>query len=102
MIGTKFDRWDIAGNVHFLGYITRLMSSNPHAWGPPNSWIQSECTRIAVRHKNAWAQDMREGKGVSEQGEFIEYTLNEQKAAWIALMEQAEAAIASMREKAAA
>lgn len=102
MIGTRVDRWDIAGNTHFLGYITRKFSLDSHAWGPPNSWIQAECTRIAVRHKNAWAQDMREGKGASDQGECIEYTLEEQKAAWIALMEQAEEAISAMRQKAAA
>jgi hypothetical protein len=102
MIGAKFDRWDVAGNIHFLGYITRRFAADSHAWGPPKSYEQAECTRIAVRHKNAWAQDMREGKGTTPEGECVEYTLEEQKALWESVMRSAEEAISLARAGVAA
>lgn len=97
----KFDDWDRAGNIHFLGYITRRLSEKPRAWGAPNSREQQDATRIALRYKTAWAVDMREGRGVSPDGEVIPYSPDEQKSSWADLMEQAEAAIALAQAKAA-
>jgi len=99
---SSFDRWAIEANTHFLGYVTRRLADDPRAWGPPKSAEQAECTRIAVQYKNAWAQDMREGKGTTTEGEFIEYPPDEQKALWESVMRSAEEAIALSRAGAAA
>src|SRR5690242_2201836 len=42
------DRWAIAANMHFLGYITRRFEHDARAWGRPGSGQQAEATRIAV------------------------------------------------------
>jgi len=98
----SIDRWAVEANTHFLGYITRRLAEDPRAWGMAGSTEQAECTRIAMRYKNAWAEDMREGKGVTPEGEFIEYTPEERKSSWDDLIRQAESAIALARAGAAA
>lgn len=99
----KFDEWDIAGNQHLLGYITRRFKENPRCWGAPYSRQQADATGMVVMAKNVWVQDAREGKGVDPAtGELMPYSIEEQKAAWIDGMHQAEVAIARMLADAAA
>lgn len=58
--GPKFDDWDISANVRFWKYTTHRLTESYRPWGAPGTPEHAECTRIAVRYKNAWAQDMRE------------------------------------------
>lgn len=80
MNGTNFDRWDIAGNSHFLAYVLRKMSVK--------RCFNADETRILVRYKNAWAQEMRE---VSVNGSVA---VEVQKAQWKDFIGGAEAEMA--------
>jgi hypothetical protein len=60
-LSQKFDGWDITANNRFWKYVTKRLTDEPRAWGAPASTQQAEATRVLVRYKNAWAQDMREG-----------------------------------------
>lgn len=104
----QFDGWDISGNFRFLKYVTNRLTSNPRAWGGPppgepwfrngnpTSGAQAESTRIAVRYKNAWAQDMREGYLVNPgTGEIVPPGLEEQAQTFAECMKRAEADIAA-------
>jgi len=91
----KFDTCDLTANDRLLKYVTARLSANPRAWSAPGSTQQAEATRIAVRHKNAWAQDMREMKLVDpETGETPPYSLAEQETYWVECMKRAETDIA--------
>lgn len=83
MNGTNFDRWDIAGNSHFLAYVLRKMSVK--------RCFSADETRILVRYKNAWAQDMRE---VSVNGMVA---VEVQKASWKDFIEGAETEMSRAR-----
>lgn len=85
MNGTDFDRWAIAGNSHFLAYVLRKMAVK-RCFNPTE-------TRILVRYKNSWAQEMREA---SVNGSVA---VEVQKASWKDFIEGAEAEM--VREKAA-
>lgn len=99
---STFDRWDIAGNLHFLGYVTRTLTAEVRKWGMPNSAQQRDATLVAVKYKNAWATDMREW-GIDEAtGELIEPTPEQQETAWDECMRMAEAEIAQLFVRAAA
>jgi hypothetical protein len=83
--------WEIKANKHLLGYINRRLSDNPRAYGAPNSAQQRAATEILVRYKHGWAIDMHEGKGVDrDSGEYIGYSLSEQRKAWEDCMRTAE------------
>lgn len=96
----QLDGWDITSNNRFRKYIThRLMTQDPRAWGAPASTQQAECTRIAVRYKNAWAQDMRESDELDQAtGEVIRASDELQDRAWIDCMRRAEADIEIYRK----
>lgn len=99
----KFDGCDLAGNFRLLKYITERFKEDPRAWGVSGSTQQAEATQIAVRYKNAWAQDMREMKLADpETGELPPYTFAEQEATWNEGMKRAEADIAGYLQAAAA
>lgn len=99
----KFDGWDIAGNMRFWKYITHRLTARPRAWGVRGSAQQAESTRIAVRYKNTWAQDMRESDVMdAATGEVIQATQEVQDRAWVDCMERAEADIAVYLEGKAA
>lgn len=79
----EFDDMAIAANIRFLKYVTTRLAARPRAWGAPGSAQQAEATRIAVRYKNAWAQDLREWGTPNP-------TLEEQNTAWEGCMARAE------------
>lgn len=117
--GFTGDKWDMGGNLHLLGHITRAMKVDPRCYGPikpftfrwlkdeqrmenPASEQQAVSTRILLRYKHAWATDMREW-GVDEiTGEVIEPSPEQQKTAWDDCMRMAEAEIAHLSARAAA
>jgi len=99
----KFDGCDIAANLRLLNYIKIRFAKEPRAWGAPGSIQLMEATQIAVRYKNAWAQDMRElGPPDLETGELPKYTLQQQNATWDEGMRRAEADIAALSRAVAA
>jgi hypothetical protein len=99
----NLDAWEIQANKHLLGYINRRLSDNSRAYGAPNSAQQRAATEILVRYKHGWAIDMHEGKSVDpESGEFIGYSLEEQRRAWDGCMRTAEAEIAQLSARVAA
>src|SRR5690242_10333455 len=51
--GPKLDGWDISGNMKFWKYITHRLTAEYRPWGAPWTEEHAECTRIAVRYKNA-------------------------------------------------
>lgn len=61
----KFDGWDVRGNDRFLKYIGHHLVENFRPWGEAWTGEHAECTKIAVRYKNAWTQDMRERYGIN-------------------------------------
>lgn len=99
----KFDGCEIQSNFRFLNYVKARFQDEPRAWGAPNSIQQAEATQIAVRYKNAWAQDMREFKSTDSQtGKLVPYTLAEQDLHWNECMRRAESDIAAYMQAAAA
>ncbi len=99
----KFDGCDIAANFRLFKYITERFKDAPYAWGASGSAEQANATQIAVRYKNAWAQDMRELKLADpESGELPKYTMAEQDATWDEGMRRAEADIAGLLQSMAA
>jgi hypothetical protein len=72
----RFDKWDIAGNQHFLAEVLRRMH-----WQKPFTAAE---TIVYVRWKNAWARDCREEE-VGDKGVSIE----KQKLWWADVMERA-------------
>lgn len=56
-------KWDIIANTLFLKYITTRLALRPYAWGPWSTYghdemPQGEATRVAVWHKNLFAEEM--------------------------------------------
>ena len=101
MIG--LDSWERKANEHLLSYINRRLSDNSRVYGAPGSAQQRAATEILVRYKHGWAIDMHEGKGVDiESGEFIGYSLEEQRRAWDECMRRGESEIAMLYARAAA
>lgn len=62
------DHWHVLANRLFLQYIRERLGANPRAWGPVPSYpyglrhdtVQAHCTRIAVTHKNRFADFLAE------------------------------------------
>lgn len=99
----KFDGCDLAGNFRLLNYVKTRLAKEPRAWGAPGSAQLIEATQIAVRYKNAWAQDMRELKLADpETGELSQYTMVEQDAYWNEGMRRAESEIVMLLQAKAA
>lgn len=96
--GPKFDQWDISANIRFWKYITHRLTESYRPWGAPWSTEHAECTRIAVRYKNAWAQDMREAMTMNEAtGEIVPPPDQEQSRLFGECMKRAEADITVYR-----
>ena len=88
------DGWDISANNRFLKYVSHRLTEAPRAWGPAGSTRQAESTRIAVRYKNAWAQDMREDHVMDQStGEVMPPATEEQARTFAECMRRAEADI---------
>jgi hypothetical protein len=101
--GPKFDGWDISGNMRFWKYITHRLMENYRPWGAPWTEEHAECTRIAVRYKNAWAQDMRESEKMdTSTGEVIRLSEQEQMRLFAECMKRAEDDIVVYRQRKAA
>jgi len=101
--GPKFDGWDIGGNIRFWQYITHRLTESYRPWGAPWSEEHAECTRIAVRYKNAWAQDMRESETMdTNTGEITRLTEQEQACQFAKCMARAEDDILQFRQRKAA
>lgn len=83
--GFRGDHWDVAANNHLMAVVLRSLAVK-RCYNP-------EETRILVRYKNAWAQDMRETAVNDEVDPQI------QRTAWRDFMEGA--AQAMIRELAA-
>lgn len=99
----KFDGCDIQSNFRFLNYVKARFLKEPRAWGAHGSTQLAEATKIAVRYKNAWAQDMREFKSADSQtGELIPYTMAEQNLHWDECMRRAESDIVTYMQAVAA
>jgi hypothetical protein len=96
----KFDGWDISGNVRFHKYITHRLTENFRPWGAAWTEEHAECTRIAVRYKNAWAQDMREHTDAD--GVITQPSEEYQASAFADCMRRAEADIELYRKGIAA
>lgn len=95
---TAYDGWDVSGNVRLLKHVTQVSCGGHRPWGPPWTEQHAECTRIAVRYKHAWAQDMRESFTLDQAtGELIPPTREIQDANWLECMRRAEADIAAYR-----
>lgn len=101
--GPELDGWDISGNMRFRRYITHRLTQDTRAWGVPCTAEQAECTRIAVRYKNAWAQDMRESTTLQpDTGEVIQPPVTQQRRQFVDCMQRAESDIRAYRTRAAA
>jgi hypothetical protein len=99
----QFDGWDISANVRFHKYITHRLTENYRPWGPAWTPGHAECTRIAVRYKNAWAQDMRESSTADlSTGEITRPTEEYQASAFADCMRRAETDIAVYQQGKAA
>jgi hypothetical protein len=101
--GPKFDGWDISGNMRFWKYISHRLTESHRPWGAPWSQEHAECTRIAVRYKNAWAQDMREATTMdTATGEIVQPPEFEQARQFSECMRRAESDIVVYRRGQAA
>jgi len=82
--GPQFDKWDIAGNQHFMAYVlTRLKQKRP---------LTEDETRIMVKCKNAWAEDMR-----ADADPDTGMPVPQQKATWAECMANGEAECARIQ-----
>ena len=79
----EFDGWARCANRHLLAYVMRQASQRIYYAPDP--------TRILVKYKNAWAQDMRDE---AVNGEVL---VERQKLTWSQCMERAETEIAKAR-----
>lgn len=101
--GPKLDGWDIAGNTRFFKYISHRLTESYRPWGASWTAEHAECTRIAVRYKNAWAQDMREASSVDiSTGEIVHSADEYQARTFAECMRRAEADIVVYRQGMAA
>ena len=106
----KGDGWDICANLRLLKYTvkrlaprgsSRVYGDTAHN-GISLSWTPEfeECTNILVRHKNAWAADMREWNLDQETGEVLpgHPPVEDQNRTWVQAMAAAEKEIAAYRK----
>ncbi len=91
------DGWDISANTRFWKYITHRLAESHRPWGAAKTEEHAESTRIAVRYKNAWAQDMREACD-PKTGEIIVPPRDQQDRQFVECMRRAEVDIADYRE----
>lgn len=107
----KGDGWDICANLRLLKHVVRRLSARGHSqdYGEtgicPLRWSPEfeESTNILVRHKNAWAADMREWNLDQETGEIKPGIPpeSEQTRTWKLAMEAAEKEITAHRKRVA-
>jgi hypothetical protein len=96
----QYDGWAMVANIRFWKYITHRLTEAPRAWGPAGSVQQQEATQVAVRYKNAWAQDMREsGESAPETGEIIFPDHSSQGRSFAECMRRAEVEIEAVRKR---
>jgi len=61
----SLDSWWESSNYLFFLYIRKRLAEAPHAWGrfhrtADRTTPQAHSTRLALRHKTAWAEEMAE------------------------------------------